>query len=119
MISSAATCNAPRWLSIIGIGEDGIDGLSPTARGLIESAELVVGGARHLDLAGALIRRQRLKWPSPLHQAFDAIAARRGAPVVVLASGDPFNFGVGKQLAERFSTSEMLCLPQPSAFSLA
>jgi precorrin-6Y C5,15-methyltransferase (decarboxylating) len=119
MVSSAATCNAERWLSIIGIGEDGIDGLSPMARRLIEGAALVVGGVRHLDLAGPLIRCERLKWPSPLHQAFDAIAAKRGEPVVVLASGDPFNYGVGKQLAERFSTNELLCLPQPSAFSLA
>jgi precorrin-6B C5,15-methyltransferase / cobalt-precorrin-6B C5,C15-methyltransferase len=118
-MSSAATCNAPRWLSIIGIGEDGVDGLSPIARRLIENAALVVGGARHLDLAGSLIRSERLAWPSPLHRAFDAIAARRGAPVVVLASGDPFNYGVGKQLVGRFLPEEMLCLPQPSAFSLA
>ena len=118
-MSSAATCNASRWLSIVGIGEDGIDGLSSMARRLIEGADLVVGGARHLDLAGSLIRRERLAWPSPLHQAFDAIAARSGTPVVVLASGDPFNYGVGKQLAERFPTAGMICLPQPSAFSLA
>jgi precorrin-6Y C5,15-methyltransferase (decarboxylating) len=39
--------------------------------------------------------------------------------VSVLASGDPFHFGVGKQLARRFPVDEMLCLPHPSAFSLA
>jgi precorrin-6Y C5,15-methyltransferase (decarboxylating) len=119
VISSAAICNAMRWLSIIGIGEDGVDGLSPLAQRLIASAKLVVGGARHLDLAGSLIAGERLIWPSPLHQAFDLIAARCGEPVVVLASGDPFNYGVGKQLAQRFLPEEMLCLPQPSAFSLA
>jgi precorrin-6Y C5,15-methyltransferase (decarboxylating) len=58
-------------------------------------------------------------WPSPLRQAFDLIAARCGEPVVVLASGDPFNYGVGKQLAARFLPDEMVCLPQPSAFSFA
>jgi len=31
-----------RWLSIVGIGEDGIDALSPVARGLISDAEIVV-----------------------------------------------------------------------------
>ena len=118
-MSSAAICNAIRWLSIIGIGEDGIEGLSPSARRLIADAKLVVGGARHLDLAQSLITGERLAWPSPLHPAFDQIAARCGEPVVVLASGDPFNYGVGKQLAQRFLPDEMVCLPQPSAFSLA
>lgn len=119
MSDPAATCNATRWLSIVGIGEDGIDGLSPIARRLIERAALVVGGARHLELASSLIRGERLAWPSPLHKAFDQIGARRGTSVVVLASGDPFNYGVGKQLVERFAVEEMLCVPQPSAFSLA
>jgi precorrin-6B C5,15-methyltransferase / cobalt-precorrin-6B C5,C15-methyltransferase len=119
MVTSAATCNATRWLSIIGIGEDGVDGLSSAARRLIGGATLVVGGARHLDLAEPLIAGEPLTWPSPLQLAFDRIAARRGEPVVVLASGDPFNYGVGKQLAQRFAVAEMLCLPQPSAFSLA
>jgi precorrin-6B C5,15-methyltransferase / cobalt-precorrin-6B C5,C15-methyltransferase len=119
MRASGAICNAIRWLSIIGIGEDGIDGLSPMAQRLIVDAKLVVGGARHLDLARSLISGEQLAWPSPLHQAFDLIAARCGESVVVLASGDPFNYGVGKQLAERFLSGEMLCLPQPSAFSLA
>lgn len=118
-MSSAAICNAIRWLSIVGIGEDGIDGLSPLAQRLIADAKLVVGGIRHLDLARSLVTGEQLVWPSPLHPAFDLIAARCGEPVVVLASGDPFNYGVGKQLAERFLPDEMLCLPQPSAFSLA
>ncbi len=108
-----------RWLSIIGIGQDGAEGLSPLARGLIASAELVVGGARHLDLAAELIKGERLPWPSPMHEAFPAIVARRGRPVVVLASGDPFNFGVGKQIAALVSIDELISVPQPSSFSLA
>ncbi|WP_316162604.1 MULTISPECIES: precorrin-6y C5,15-methyltransferase (decarboxylating) subunit CbiE [unclassified Bradyrhizobium] len=119
MVNSAATCNAQRWLSIVGIGEDGVDGLSTPARRLIAQAALVVGGTRHLELAAPLIAGERLAWPSPLKLAFDQIAARRGEPVVVLASGDPFNYGVGKQLMQRFASAEMLCVPQPSAFSLA
>ena len=107
------------WLSIIGIGQDGVEGLSPRARSLISSAELVVGGARHLELAAELIKNERLQWPSPLHDAFPAILARRGRSVAVLASGDPFNFGVGKQIAAFVAADELLCVPQPSSFSLA
>ena len=108
-----------RWLSIVGIGEDGIEGLTPLAKNLVESAELVVGGRRHLELAGKLIRHETLAWPSPLDGAFPEILRRRGRAVVVLATGDPFNFGVGKQLAGLVPADEILCLPQPSAFSLA
>ena len=44
------TAASPRWLSIVGIGEDGVDGLSAAARGLIGAAEIVFGGRRHLAL---------------------------------------------------------------------
>jgi len=113
-----ATCTQTRWLSIVGIGEDGVEGLSPVARRLIKCAELVVGGARHLELAGDLVRGRHLAWPSPMSHAFDEIKRNRGRSVVVLASGDPFHFGVGKQLAALFPAEEFVCLPQPSAFSL-
>ena len=107
-----------RWLSIIGMGEDGLDGLSPAAKHLIAQAEFIVGGARHLALAGP-VRAQTLAWPSPVSAAFPEIAARRGTPVAVLASGDPFYFGIGSLLTQIAGADEMLCLPAPSAFSLA
>ncbi len=89
------------------------------ARRLIDSAELVVGGARHLELANELIRGRRLVWPNPIGNAFPEIEIYRGRPVAVLASGDPFHFGVGKQIAAFVPADEFVCLPQPSAFSLA
>jgi precorrin-6Y C5,15-methyltransferase (decarboxylating) len=108
-----------RWLAILGIGEDGVEGLSASARGLIAASCLVVGGARHLALAAPLITGERLAWPSPLTDAFPAILARRGNPVAVLASGDPYCFGVGATLRAEVPTAETICVPAPSAFSLA
>jgi precorrin-6Y C5,15-methyltransferase (decarboxylating) len=119
MKSERATCTATRWLSIIGIGEDGVAGLSSAAQQLVASAELVVGGKRHLGLADGLIRGRRLDWPSPIRDVLPAIEKHRGRPVVVLASGDPFHYGVGDLLLTIVSSEEMFCLPQPSAFSLA
>ncbi len=119
MKDEGATCTATRWLSIIGIGEDGIAGLSPVAQRLVSSAELVVGGKRHLDLAEGLIRGRRLAWPSPIADALPEIQKHRGHPVVVLASGDPFHYGIGTMLMGSIAAAETLCLPQPSAFSLA
>jgi precorrin-6Y C5,15-methyltransferase (decarboxylating) len=108
-----------RWLSILGLGEDGVEGLAPAARNLISQAELVVGGARHLALVDGLIRGERLAWPVPFGAGIDAILSRRGRPVVVLASGDPFCDGVGVTLAAALPMSEILSVPAPSAFSLA
>jgi precorrin-6Y C5,15-methyltransferase (decarboxylating) len=107
-----------RWLAIVGIGEDGLDGLSPAARRLIAQAALVVGGARHLKLAG-LSGERVIAWPSPIEDAMPAIVARRGEAVSVLASGDPFFYGVGTLLMRDIPAEEMICLPAPSAFSLA
>jgi precorrin-6Y C5,15-methyltransferase (decarboxylating) len=70
-------------------------------------------------LAEQLIRGERLSWPSPLADAYPAILARRGRPVVVLASGDPFCHGVGTSLAALVGSAEMQCFPNPSAFALA
>ena len=119
MMTEPAICTGPRWLSIVGIGEDGVEGLSSVALQLIRSAELVVGGARHLELANELIRVRRLAWPSPISDAFPEIERHRGRAVAILASGDPFHFGVGKQIAAFVQADEFICLPQPSAFSLA
>jgi precorrin-6Y C5,15-methyltransferase (decarboxylating) len=106
------------WLTIVGLGEDGADGLTPAALRAIAQAGLVVGGARHLALVetGAA---DRLAWPSPIEDAFPAIVTRRGSPVVVLATGDPFFHGIGSVLATRVDPSEITCLPAPSAYALA
>ena len=106
------------WLTIVGLGEDGLDGLSPAAVSAIAQAGFIVGGRRHLDLIKA-DPAISLAWPSPLGDAFPAILARRGSPVAVLASGDPFFYGVGSLLAEIVDPREMTVLPAPSAFALA
>lgn len=106
------------WLTIVGLGEDGLDGLSPAAVSAIAQAGFIVGGRRHLDLVKAdpMIS---LAWPTPLKDAFPAILAKRGAPVTVLATGDPFFFGIGSLLAEIIDPVEMTVLPAPSSFALA
>jgi precorrin-6Y C5,15-methyltransferase (decarboxylating) len=115
-VQSAASA---RWLSIVGIGEDGVEGLTAAARGLIGGAEIVFGGRRHLALAAPLIRGATRAWPSPFDGAADEVSRHRGRQVCVLASGDPFQYGVGAVLANHIDPREMIVLPAPSAFSLA
>ena len=66
------------WLSIIGIGEDGLAGITPAARRLIDDAEVLVGGERHLAMAGDH-PAERLTWRVPLTDTVADIAAQRGA----------------------------------------
>jgi precorrin-6Y C5,15-methyltransferase (decarboxylating) len=106
------------WLSIIGIGEDGIAGLSPAARERIECAELLVGGERHLAMVPPSTA-ERLCWTTPLHDTLPKILARRGQRIVVLASGDPMWFGIGPSLLRQLSPEDVTVLPQVGAFSLA
>ncbi|EFH11993.1 precorrin-6y C5,15-methyltransferase (decarboxylating), CbiE subunit [Pseudoroseomonas cervicalis ATCC 49957] len=110
--------NTP-WLTILGIGEDGVEGLSPAAATLLAGAEAVFGAARQIALAAPLIRGERHPWPSPMLEGIPALLARRGRRTVVLASGDPFCFGIGATLARHLEAGEFLTLPAPSAFSLA
>lgn len=106
------------WLSIVGIGEDGLAGLTPPARALVDDAEVLVGGARHLAMLPH-DDRERLAWPSPLSALLEEIESRRGTRVCVLATGDPLWYGIGVSLLKRIPRSEIAILPGRSAFTLA
>ena len=106
------------WITVVGLGEDGLAGLSPEARAAVDAAQVLIGGERHLALApgkGA----ERLTWRTPLKDTMRDIAARKGKRVVVLATGDPMMFGVGVTLAKHFRTEEMSIYPATGAFTLA
>lgn len=111
--------SSPKWLSVVGIGEDGVAGLGDAAKRLIGEAALVFGGKRHLALADELIKGEARAWPSPFDTAMREVVALRGQKVCVLASGDPFLHGVGVTLARHVPSGEMTVIPAPSAFSLA
>lgn len=106
---------AEPWLTIIGIGEDGLAGLSEASRKALSSAETVFGGERHLALADVGSRGR--PWPVPFDA--DIVLSCRGRPTAVLASGDPFWYGAGTSLAERLNAGEWITHPAPSTFSLA
>lgn len=108
-----------KWLTVVGIGEDGVAGLGDEAKRAISAATHVFGGKRHLALAAGLINGEAHAWPTPFDNEMRNVTALRGQKVCVLASGDPFFHGVGVTLARAVPTAEMRVLPAPSAFSLA
>jgi precorrin-6B C5,15-methyltransferase / cobalt-precorrin-6B C5,C15-methyltransferase len=79
----------------------------------------VVGSSRQLALVSGLLRGEVLQWPSPFSAGIERVLARRGRSTCVLASGDPFFFGVGASLAPQLSPGEFVCHPAPSSVSLA
>lgn len=106
------------WLTIIGIGDDGVDGLAPGPRALTDAAEIVVGSQRILERA-ELGGKETHIWSSPIEDMLAKIEGWKGRNVVVLATGDPMHFGIGVTLAAHLPADEMIIIPSPSAFSLA
>lgn len=106
------------WLSIVGIGDDGLAGLSPAARALVDQAEILAGGDRHLALIPE-DGRPRHPWPSPLVELVERLLEHRGRRVCVLATGDPLWYGVGTLLARHVPAEERVILPAPGSVSLA
>ena len=102
------------WLSIIGIGEDGLNGLPRASSDALDAAEVVFGAVRHLEFAQIEAVRGR-PWPVPFSTA--PLLALRGQRVAVLASGDPFWFGAGGSLARDLHPAEWQAFPAASTFS--
>ncbi|TIQ37613.1 MAG: precorrin-6y C5,15-methyltransferase (decarboxylating) subunit CbiE [Mesorhizobium sp.] len=108
-----------RWLTVVGIGEDGVAGLGDEAKQRIAEAAVVFGGKRHLGLVSSLAKGEARPWPSPFDAEMRDVLALAGKNVCVLASGDPFFHGVGVALARKIKPDEMMVLPAPSSLSLA
>jgi precorrin-6Y C5,15-methyltransferase (decarboxylating) len=106
------------WLTIIGIGEDGMAGLSAAARHAVEAAEIIVGGSRHHILAPER-KAERIAWPSPFDALIDLLKSHKGRRIVVLATGDPLWYSVGARILRALPPGEIAFHPQLSAFQWA
>lgn len=106
------------WLNIIGIGEDGVAGLSKEAVAHLETAEVIIGGDRHHALTPN-VSAERLSWPSPFDAMIDEIRSHRGKKLVILVTGDPLWFSVGARISRSIPNEEICFHPQLSAFQWA
>lgn len=108
------------WISVVGIGEDGYDGLSPRARDAVDGAEIIIGGDRHLELVPPSDAQEHLPWGGAINDMIDRMDEKmRDRRLCVLASGDPLMYGIGKRLVARFGIGELNIFPSVSAFSNA
>ncbi|PLK71025.1 cobalamin biosynthesis bifunctional protein CbiET [Rhizobium sp. TH135] len=110
------------WLTIIGIGDNGLESLTPEAQAVVWQAETLVIGERLdavIDGASLPGLKRILTWGAGFRETLAQILKLRGTPVTVLATGDPMHFGIGATLRRYVAAEEMVVLPSPSAFSLA
>ena len=103
-------------VTIVGIGEDGIAGLTNSTRSVIASADILVGGERHLAMVETT-GKTIILWQKPISKTIDEIKNYTDRAVCVLASGDPMWYGIGKMILQ--AIPEALVIPALSSFSLA
>ena len=114
MRTSTGATRMTAWLTIVGIGEDGLAGLGEEARRAIAEAQVLFGGERHLALVPERTGQERTALAEPLQRCLRSPAGPSRHPVCVLASGDPMFFGIGGSLSARASApDEMRILPCP------
>ena len=109
--------NVP-WLTILGLGEDGPNAMTPASLKALQSAEFVMGAARHLSLLPE-VDAELITWPVPFADGIAQLLELRGKRVVALASGDPFWFGAGSVFARHLQPDEWTSIAGPATFSLA
>ena len=114
------TAPTTRWLSIVGIGEDGVEGLSASARALVANADIVFGGERHLETCRAVDQRERAALAEPV-LAWHRRGSRRAAGNRSACSLRAILFIMASARCWRatFPPDETIVVPALSAFSLA
>ena len=107
-------------IDVVGVGAAGLASLGPDALRLVDEAEVVVGGDRHLAMLEGRRGRRSVPWPSPLLPGLRALLHDvSGRRVVVLASGDPFVSGIGATLVRELGAEVVRVHPHVSSVSLA
>ncbi len=105
-------------IQIIGIGDDGLDGLTTHARTLIQHADLLLGAETTLSLV-PVGKQRRMTVGGNLNEAIARIEASAGQAIVVLASGDPLFYGVARYLCDKLGKDRFEVVPHVSSMQLA
>ncbi|WP_142804060.1 precorrin-6y C5,15-methyltransferase (decarboxylating) subunit CbiE [Tepidiphilus sp. J10] len=115
--------NVPERCAVIGILDDGWEGLGDKSRRCLHEAELVIGAERTLALVRPHLSEGR-EW-----RALDGALAEvprwveealgRGRKVAVLATGDPLCHGLAPWLIARLGEARVAVLPAVSTLQLA
>lgn len=106
-------------IHVIGVGSDGLRGLTGRARELLQGAELLLGSEYSLSLVPEL-PGERLTIGSDLGEVVQTLEKNLGQKrMVVVASGDPLFYGVARFLCDRLGKERFEVLPHVSSMQLA
>jgi precorrin-6Y C5,15-methyltransferase (decarboxylating) len=104
---------------IIGVGGDGLAGLTARARDLLLSAEVVFGSDNVLLLLPE-VKAQRRQLGPDLQEAVAALSAHLGRKrLAIVAGGDPLFYGVARYLCDKLGKERFEVLPHVSSMQLA
>ena len=102
---------------VVGIGADGMAGLSENSRCELRNATVIYGSSRQLDLLDDTVTALRHPWPTPMLPALEALPVDEDIHVV--ASGDPLLHGIGSTLIRLYGPDWVRVLPHVSSVTLA
>ncbi len=102
---------------VIGAGVEGQEGFSGRALDLVGKAQILMGGERQLDLFPDF-PGEKVVIGANLGEVVERLARREGR-VVVLASGDPLFFGIGRYLLRNLPEEEFEFVPNVSSVQYA
>lgn len=107
-------------VSVVGLPAEGWPSLPGATRELLRSAEVVVGSERQLGLLPPEVTGERVPLPTPLRAGLrPLVEGHAGSRIVVLASGDPLWFGIGRTLVEELGPERVHVVPAVSSVATA
>ncbi|MHC1741615.1 MAG: precorrin-6y C5,15-methyltransferase (decarboxylating) subunit CbiE [Syntrophobacteraceae bacterium] len=102
---------------LVGMGA-GPEDLTAATHRWLSRAEVLFGGKRHLEQFGGH-PAMKLSWESPLERSFERVLELSiRLRTAILASGDPFFFGIGRKLVARLGSERVYTLPGVSSVQL-
>ncbi len=103
---------------IVGIGDDGVEGMTAQARRFVEAADVLVGPETCAGLLPATLKT-RLQAAANLEELVERIEAAGAKRVVVLASGDPLFYGTARYVCTKLGKDRFEVVPHVSSMQLA
>jgi precorrin-6Y C5,15-methyltransferase (decarboxylating) len=106
-------------IPIVGVGPDGLAGLTARSRELLTAADVVFGSEGTLRLLPEL-QAERVRIGSDLPEVVEKLRAGLGTKrMAVAASGDPLFYGTARYLCEKVGPEHFDVVPHVSSMQLA
>lgn len=106
-------------ITVVGIGADGMKGLSEESASELRGATVIYGSHRQLALLDDTVAAPRHEWPSPMLPALQALPADAPDEIHIVASGDPLMHGIGGTLIRLHGAENVRVMPHVSSVTLA